>query len=150
MGALSSQLGRQRGRERGRREQNPVCLGLSVSRSRVVGSASLFCTRITTCYPDRVATGPHFVPGSPHSVSASLLRWRAVPLQVSLERLSYKHGFVCDRCTSLGAPILYGRGGMGTTKPLQSTPNETSIVSQIRIHSHTNAQPRILNVHDPA
>ena len=25
-----------------------------------------FCTRITTCYPDRVATGPHSVPGLPH------------------------------------------------------------------------------------
>ena len=28
----------------------------------------LFCTRITICYPDRAATGPHFVPGLPHVV----------------------------------------------------------------------------------
>ena len=32
------------------------------------------CTRITTCYPDRVATGPRFVPGLPHIVAHS--RWR--------------------------------------------------------------------------
>ena len=29
---------------------------------------SAFCSRITTCYRDRAATGPHFVPGLPHVV----------------------------------------------------------------------------------
>ena len=31
----------------------------------------LFCTRTTTCYPDRAATVPHFVPGLPHVVAHS-------------------------------------------------------------------------------
>ena len=36
-----------------------------------VPSFSFFGTRITTCYPDRVATGPHFVPGLPFFLSLS-------------------------------------------------------------------------------
>ena len=31
----------------------------------------LFCTRITACYPDRAASGSHFVPGLPHIVAHS-------------------------------------------------------------------------------
>ena len=45
----------------------------------VVARPSPFCTMITTCYPDRVTTGPRFVPGLPHVVALS----QGVDMQIS-------------------------------------------------------------------
>ena len=44
---------------------------LSLDMRKSQGPPSPFCTRNTAGYPDRAATGPHFVPGLPHAVAHS-------------------------------------------------------------------------------
>ena len=65
----------------------PVCIPTRHLSPRGGPSFSLFRTRITTCYPDRAATGPHFVPGLPHAVAHSRRpRFTRPPPWVSLSR----------------------------------------------------------------
>ena len=50
-----------------------ACMKVALeSEERVSYVLSFLCTRITTCYSDRVETGPDFVPGLPHGISTEL------------------------------------------------------------------------------
>ena len=80
--------------QRRRVAHQPTCRGCAAPAGSLQGAAvhgraagaslSLFVlARITTCYPNRVATGPNFVPESPHAVAHSRRRTRSCPTRTS-------------------------------------------------------------------